>query len=146
MPNLATLKLIGYGVGALAVIALLAMVNGWRVERDHLRAQAAATCAAIRSAAANPKMDCKNTDAQIRELGGSIANLKAELVKQNAAVAAMADASRNVREQAEKAISSAMERVKAAEGQSDRLASSSRDPARLNRPCEPSDALKGAWK
>jgi ABC-type lipoprotein release transport system permease subunit len=37
IPGLSTAKLIGIGLGALAIIALLAMVNGWRVERNHLR-------------------------------------------------------------------------------------------------------------
>jgi hypothetical protein len=146
MPSLATLKLIGYGLGALAIVALFTMVMGWETERDHLRTQVAATCAVTREAAANPKMDCKNVDAQIREIGLSVVNLKIAIIEQNDAVRRMSDASAKAQDEAVKAISSAKERVKAADATADRLRASASDNQRKKAPCEPSDELKGAWK
>jgi hypothetical protein len=146
MPTLATAKLIGYGLAALALIALVATVLGWRSERNALRARVAATCAVTKAAADNPRLSCKAVDAQIRELGRSIANLKGALARQNAAVTALSDASAKAQDEAVKAISASKERVKAAQGQSDRSAASARDPARGKAPCEPSAELKGAWR
>jgi hypothetical protein len=54
IPALSTAKLIGIGVGALALIALVVTVLGWRSERNELRAwQGEVTSATV--AAANLK-------------------------------------------------------------------------------------------
>lgn len=146
MINLATAKLIGIGVGALAVIALLAMVNGWRVERNHLHDWQTQVLAATRDASGVKKLPAKEVAAQIRAMGQGLADAKDAIAKQNAAVNAMADASAKARHDAEKAVSAAKERAKAAESVSDRLAASANDLARKKAPCEPSKALVGAWQ
>lgn len=146
MMGLSTIKLFGIGVGALALIALVVTILGWRSERNALRLQVAAACTATRDAAANPKLDCKDMPQQIRLLGQSIADLKAGIARQNAAVNALSDASAKAQQDAEKAVSAAKERVKAAQATADRLARSAGDPARGKRPCEASDALKESWR
>ena len=146
MLNLATLKLIGYGVGALAVIALLAMVLGWKSERDHLRAWQGEVVAATREASANPKLDKKAVAQQIRFLGQAMADLKAGLAQQNAAVNALAAESDRQSKEAARAVSKAQGRAREAQVTSDRLAASSRSGGRSSAPCEPSKVLTEAWK
>jgi hypothetical protein len=146
MFGFSTLKLIGIGLGALAVIALLAMVNGWRVERDRLRAQVTAACDATREASANPKLDCKAMPQQIRLLGKAVLDLKFAIIDQNTAIGEMAAESERQRQNAVQAAEKARQRANGAEGAASRLIASSRSGERLNKPCEPSATLKGVWK
>lgn len=141
-----TLKLIGIGLGALALIALLAMVNGWRVERDHLRVQVTAACDATREASANPKLACKAMPQQIRLLGKAVLDLKFAIIDQNTAIGEMAAESERQRRNAAQAAEKARQRANGASKVSDSLIASSRSGERLNKPCEPSKALEGAWK
>jgi ABC-type lipoprotein release transport system permease subunit len=146
MMPFSTLKLIGIGLGVLAFIALLAMVNGWRVERDHLRAQVTAACDATREASANPKLDCKAMPQQIRLLGKAVLDLKFAIIDQNTAIGEMAAESERQRRNAVQAAEKARQRANGAEDAANRLIASASDPARQKQPCEPSAALKGAWK
>jgi hypothetical protein len=143
MPSIATLKLIGYGVGALAVIALLAMVNGWRVERNHLRDWQTTVVVAARDASGSPKLAAKDVPQQIKLLGQAVIDLKLRIVEQNAAVAALGAESEREKAAAEQAARSAEKRAQGAQATSARLTASSRAGG---PPCEPSKALKGAWQ
>jgi hypothetical protein len=144
--NLSTLKLIGYGVGALAVIALLAMVNGWRVERNHLRDWQASVVAETRSASGSPKLAAKDVPPQIKLLGDDILKLQAAIGRQNAAVAALAAESVRQQGEAAKASEKAQERAQEAESVSDRLIASSRSTAAPAAPCAPSKAVQEQWR
>lgn len=146
MPNLATLKLIGYGAGVLAIIALLAMVNGWRVERDRLREWRTQVVAAARDASGSPKLAEKNVPAQIRLLGQSIAGLKDAVAKQNAAVAALGAESERRKAEASRAAKAAEKRADSAASTSARLSASARAGDRSKKPCEPSKELQNAWR
>ena len=144
--NLATLKLIGYGVGALAIIGLLAMVNGWRVERNHLRDWQTQVVAAARDASDSPKLAAKDVPAQIKLLGQGIATLKASIANQNAAIAALGKQSSDEQAAAAQASKTAVERASKAQATSERLNASSRAGEAQAKPCAPSKALSEAWK
>lgn len=146
MFGLSYVKLIGIGIGALAVIALLAMINGWRVERNHLRDWQTTVLAASREAAANPKLDKKDTAQQIKLLGQAIANLKAGIARQNAAVNALALESGRQKADAAQAVLKAQGRAQTAQASSTRLTASSLSSEAVAKPCAPSKALEGAWR
>ena len=146
MPSLATLRLIGYGVGALAVIALLAMVNTWRVGYRDRGEKLAVICQATREAAADPKMHCGNVVVQIHELGTSLKSTTDALNRQNAAVNAWAAKDAADKAVAAKASRIAQERAGRAQATSSRLDASSRAGERLAKPCEPSAELRRNWQ
>jgi hypothetical protein len=146
MPSLSTAKLIGMGVGLLAVIAFVLMAFHWKGQAADRKEKLEVICLATRQAAGNPKLACKDVPVQIQLMGGSIANLKAGIGRQNAAVDAMGQASANAQREAEKAVSAAKERAKGASATSDRLSASSRSSERQARPCEASDELRRAWR
>jgi hypothetical protein len=149
MPSLSTLKLIGYGVGVLAVIALLAMVNGWRVERNHLRDWQSSVVTATRQASNNPKLSVKDVPQQIHFMEQAIGTLTQALNKQSAAVNAMGQESARQQQKAAQASQVAQGRAREAESVSARLTASSRStvpPAASTGPCEPSKALKEQWR
>jgi hypothetical protein len=143
MMGLSTAKLIGGLVAILLVLGLVAERSRWMHRAHTAEAENATVCAAIRAAADNPKMDCKRAAQQVGLMGQSIANLKAGIAKQNAAVNALATESDRQKAEAAKAVSSAQGRAREAQATSARLAASSRSggPA-----CEPSKVLKGAWR
>lgn len=66
------LRLIGYGLGALAIIAALLTINGWRVDAADRKAKLEVVCQATRDASNLPKLACKETAAQIRFLGEAL--------------------------------------------------------------------------
>lgn len=149
MPSLATAKLIGIGVGALAVIALLAMVNGWRVERNHLRDWQTTVLVATRDASGSPKLAAKDVPQQIKLLGQAVADLKAGLAKQTAAVNAQAAEDARQKAEASQAVLKALGRAQAAQATSARLMASARSgsaPAGSAAACKPSKALTEAWQ
>jgi hypothetical protein len=149
MFGLSYVKLIAIGVGALAVIGILAMVNGWRVERNHLRDWQTTVLAATRDAAVNPKLATKDVPAQIKLLGQAIADLKAGIAKQNAAVNALAVESDRQKAEASQAVLKALGRAQAAQATSARLMASARSgsaPAGSAAACKPSNALTEAWQ
>jgi hypothetical protein len=140
------LKLIGIGVGALAMIAAALAINGWRVERNELRAWQVSVVTAASGAAGNPKLKAKDVSTQIRLLGQSVADLKAALARQNAAVEAMAAASAKARQEAEKAVSSSKERAKVAQTTADRLKASASASRIEKGSCDPSKTLQESWR
>lgn len=146
MPSLSTAKLIGMGVGLLAVVAFVLMALGWKKDAADRKEKLGVICAATRQAAGNPKLACKDVPVQIQLMGGSIANLKAGISRQNAAVDAMGQASAKAQQDADKAVSAAKERAKGASAASDRLSASARSSERQTKPCEPSKELERSWR
>lgn len=143
IPGLSNLKLIGGLVGLLILALLFADRGRWMHRAHSAEAENATVCAAVRAAANNPKMDCKLAAQQVGLLGQSIADLKAGISHQNAAVNALSVESDRQKAEAAKAVLSAATRARASQATSDRLAASSRSGG---LPCEPSKALKGAWR
>lgn len=146
MFGFSTAKLIGLAVAAATILSFVVLAFHWKHQAADRAEKLTIICKATRDASDNPKLGCGNVPLQIGELGASVKNTKAALERQNAAVNAMAAASAKAQDDAEKAISSARERVKAAQTTSDRLSASARDNQRQKQPCEPSKELKGAWK
>jgi coproporphyrinogen III oxidase-like Fe-S oxidoreductase len=146
MMGLSTAKLIGIGVGALAVIGLIVMVLGWRSERNELREWQTSVVTATRQAAENPKLDKKNVPQQIQLLGQAVKDLKAAIARQNAAIDALALEASRQQKAATEAQKRAVERSKGASAVSDRLVASSRSQARKAAPCEPSETVKEMWR
>jgi hypothetical protein len=147
--NFATAKLIGMGLGALALIALVVMVLGWRTERNHLRDWQAQTLAATRDASGSPKLAAKDVPQQIRFLGEAIAALHTSLERQNAAVDALGRESEQQKAEAAKASEKAAERSRGAEATADRLTASSRSGESLRgsqQPCKASKAVEEVWR
>lgn len=140
------MKLIGGLVVALILLGLIADRGRWMHRAHNAEAENATVCAAVRAAADNPRMDCKLAAQQVGLLGQAIANLKAGVVHQNAAVKALSVESDRQKAEAAKAVLSAQGRAREAQATSDRLAASSRSGEAVAKPCEPSKALKGAWR
>jgi hypothetical protein len=83
MPTISTAKLIGAGIGLLAVIAFLALAFSWRSERNHLLQwqgeviSATVDAANLKDRAGKPaKLAAKDVPAQIRYLGKALADVK----------------------------------------------------------------------
>jgi hypothetical protein len=140
------LKLIGGLVAALLLLGLIADRGRWMRRAHGDEAQLAEVCAATRDAAVNPNLGCKSAPKQIRLLGQAIADLKAGIARQNAAVAALGAESERQKAEAAKAVEKAQGRAEGAQATAERLAASSRSGEASAKPCAPSKALTGAWK
>lgn len=141
--GLSTVKLIGGLVAILLVLGLVAERSRWMHRAHSAEAENATVCASVRAAANNPKMDCKLAAQQVGLLGQSIVDLKAGIAHQNAGVNALAVESGRQKAEAAQASQKAATRARASQVTSDRLAASSRSGGSA---CEPSKALKGAWR
>jgi hypothetical protein len=141
-----TMKLIGAGVGLLAVLSFIGLSLHWKHEMTARGEKLEADCQATRDASGLPNLKCGDVPRQIEFMGEAIGSLSAVLKKQNEAVDALKATSDQQQAEAERAILSASKRVHAAEGQTARLEASSRAGERLTKPCLPSDTLKEAWK
>lgn len=146
MPSILTLKLIGGVVLALALAFLVHEYKYWHGQATTARNQLAEICSAAKDAANNPKLDCKDTARQVRELGAGLQATTSALNRQSAAVDALAKTSADQQRNATQASQEARQRAKGAEDVSAGLRASARAPERAAKPCEPSDALKEAWK
>jgi uncharacterized protein with beta-barrel porin domain len=146
MPSLSTLKLIGYGLGALAIIGLLAMVNGWRVERNHLRDWQTTVVSATRDASGNPKLAAKDVPQQITFLGQAVTALSNSLKVQNAAVASLGSETARQQQQAAQARQKAAQSAHEADASAQRLDASSRQTPPAGPPCAPSKAVEEQWR
>ncbi|HET7596705.1 MAG TPA: hypothetical protein VFK15_07215 [Burkholderiales bacterium] len=146
MFGLSTLKLIGIGVGALAIIALLALVNTWRVGYHDRGEKLAAICQATRAASGHPKLACGEVPAQIAFMGEAMSTLDKALKQQNAAVAAMGTETKRQQQESAAATKAAAKRAESAVSVSAKLAASSKVRERTEKPCEPSAELRRAWQ
>lgn len=140
------LKLIGYGLGALALIAALLTINGWRVDAADRKAKLEVICQATRSAANNPKMKCSEVPAQIGFMHDSIKALHAGIEKQNAAVDALGAKSKADHAAAVQASQAAQARARGAEAVAERLRASAEVPRKSEGPCEASKEAQNAWR
>lgn len=139
-------KLIGGAVAALMLLGLILGLKHYKALAESRGEKLETICKTTREAADNPKMACGNVTLQIGELGASVKNTKAALERQNAAVNALGAESERQKAEAAKASQRAATRARAAQDTSDRLAASSRSGEAQAKPCEPSKALKGAWR
>ena len=146
IPGLSTAKLIGLGIGLIAVLGFIAIALSWRSERNELRDWQATTVSATRDASGNPKLHKRDVPQQIRAIGNSLAAVTRSLERQNAAVEALAKRTEEQQREAAEAAQDARTRARAPERLSDSLNASSRAAERAAKPCEPSETLKEAWR
>lgn len=146
LPQLTTAKLIGIGVGILALVALIVTVMGWKTERDRLRIWQNQVLAATRTAADNPKLGADKVPMQIDLLGQSVAALKDAVARQNAEIASLGQESNRQQVAGEAAVKAAQPHAQRAQASSSQLEASSRSSAVLAKPCEPSAKVKELWK
>jgi hypothetical protein len=136
-------RLIGMSAGAVAILAFVLLAFHWKHQAADRKDQLAAICTETRSAAENPKLACNRVSAQIGQLGLSVIALKGALADQNAKVAQLGQETAQQQADSARASQVAQKRADKAEATSTRLDASSRSGG---APCEPSAALKGAWK
>lgn len=146
MTGFSTAKLIGLGIGLIAVLGFIALALSWRAERNALRDWQTVVVGATRDASANPKLNARDVAQQIRELGAAVETLKRSIGRQNAAIDAMAKRTEEAQRNAAQAAQDARTRARGPERVSGSLIASSRASGRLERPCEPSEALREAWR
>lgn len=143
MFGFSTVKLIGAAIAAAAVLSFVLLALHWKSTMTSRGAELATICAATRTAADNPKMDCKLIPQEVALLGQSMATLKAGVADQNAKIAAFGQQTTQEQADSAKASQMAQERAGKAQATSTRLDASSRAGG---APCEPSKALKGSWR
>jgi multidrug efflux pump subunit AcrA (membrane-fusion protein) len=146
MFGLSTAKLIAFAIAAAAIIGFVTWSFSLRTRLEHRDAQLAAICAATRTAANQPKLDCKQVPQQIGFLGQTVTALSNALKAQNSAVEALGQQSADQQQKAAQASQAAQGRAREAEATSTRLNASSRSGEALAKPCAPSRALKEAWQ
>ena len=146
IPQVSTAKLIGFGIGLIAVLGFVFMALSWRAERDRLRDWQAVTLSAARDAAGNPKLLVRDVPQQVRELGDGLKRTTEALNRQSAAVDALGRRSAELVAEASRTASAARTRARTPERVSAGLEASSRSSERLRAPCEPSEALTEAWR
>jgi hypothetical protein len=149
MFGFSTVKLIALAVAAAAILSFVLLALHWKSTMTDRGQQLATICAATRLAADNPKMDCKAVPQQIGLMGTDIANLKAGLDKQNAAVTALGTESDRQKAEAAVAVSKAATRAQGVEGTIERLKASSRasgPPAGSQAVCVPSKEVQRDWQ
>jgi hypothetical protein len=146
MFGFSTAKLIGMGVGLLAIIAFVLLAFHWKNQAADRKEKLAIICKVTREASDNPKLDCGNVPLQIGELGAAVKNTKAALERQNAAVNAAAAESERQKNEAAQASQRASTRARGAQATSARLEASSRSGEAVAKPCVPSKALQESWR
>jgi hypothetical protein len=144
--GLSPVALIGLAIAAAGILSFVFMAFHWKHQAADRKDQLATVCQATRSAANNPKLDCKQVPQQIQFMGEAIQALHGELAKQNAAIDALGAKSEADQAAADRAILSASKRARGPEATSASLMASSRAGERQAKPCEPSKALEGAWR
>lgn len=136
-------------IGGLAIVIALAVLvmdrNKWKGRAERYNGEAVSMYEATKLASGNPKLERKDTARQIGEFGKTVTTLKDSLARQNAAIEAAAQKTADQQEDAATALQRAAQRVEKAKAASERLTAS----ARADGPqagCEPSEALKEAWR
>lgn len=145
IPGLSTAKLIGFGLGALALIAAVLWFRSVLNERAELREWRDDVVVATRAASANPKLAESQVPLQIQLLGKSIAECKGALERQNAAVENLAKQTEAAQIMAAEASRKAAQRVKGIEGVINRLNASARS-SKPQDACKPSETLAEQWR
>lgn len=139
-----------YVYAAAAVIGLIAFLTisrGHFIDRAHAdEARLASICESVRIADHSPKLDCSKDAAQVILMGQALEATTAAILKQNAAVKALAATSAAEQAKAAQASQEAEQRAKAAQTASESLAASARAPGRSSAPCAPSKTLTDQWR
>lgn len=146
IPGLSTAKLIGFAIGAAAILSFVILSLHWKHTMTERGDQLAAICHETRVASGVPKLNCAEVVPQIDAMGEAIGTLTQALHKQNDAVAAMGDETKRQQSESARASQKAQERAGKAEATSGRLAASSRAGEARAKPCAPSKALEDSWK
>lgn len=139
-------RLIGIGAGVLALIALLWIINGWRVDAAERKAKLEVICQTTREASANPKLACKDVPLQITQLGKAIADLKTGIAHQNAAVNELGAKTAQAQAESKQASQRAATRAREAEATAERLRASARSTGAPSASCPPSKVLSESWR
>jgi hypothetical protein len=140
------LKLFGGLAALLIVVGLVLGLRHYRNLANDRADKLAAICQATREASGHPKLKCGDVPAQIQFMGEAVTALNNAIRTQNAAVASLGEQTKAQQAEAAKAVLNAQGRAKAAEATSARLTASSRSGGAPGAPCEPSEALKDAWR
>ena len=144
--GLSTIKLIGIGLGALALIAALLWIKDAFDDRAELRIWQDDVVKATRAAANRPNLSIENVAQQITLLGEGLKNCKEKVGIQNNAINALGQTTATQQNASAIEQKRALQRVEAVAASADRLLKSSRSPGATAKPCEPSPALRKAWK
>lgn len=139
-------KLVGGLVAAVMLLVLVAERSRWMHRAHAAEEQVAADCKAARASSHDSKMACSQTDEQIGFMGEAITSLSGSLARQNASIAAMGQETAEQVKAAQTAQKAAEKRAAAPQAASERLTASARASERQAKPCEPSKALKEAWR
>lgn len=143
MFGLSYIKLAGLAIAAAAILSFVLLAFHWKSAMTERGEKLAVICQSTRDASGNPKLKCAEVPAQIKFMGEAIGTLTTAIHKQNDAVAAMGTETARQQGESAKASQAVLGRAREAQATSSRLEASSRSggPA-----CEPSKALKGAWR
>jgi hypothetical protein len=139
------MKLVDGLVGLLMLAGLVLGLKHYKHLADDRGAKLATICETTRQASGHPKLNCGEVPAQIGFMGEAIGTLTNALNRQNAAVQAMGDATKQQQAASAEALKRARTRADAATATASRLAASAAHGA-SGAACEPSAALKGAWQ
>lgn len=140
-----TAKLVGMGIGLLAVIAFVLMAFHWKAQASDRKEKLETICSSTRAASGQPKLKCADVAVQIGFMGETIGAQSRAISSQNAAVAAHGKETERQQGEAARASRIAQERSRAPLATSRGLDASSRSSERQSQPCVPSKALREAW-
>lgn len=146
MPSALVMKLIGAGIGILALLGLVLGLKHYKSLAESRGQSLALICQTTRDASGNPKMKCSEVPAQIKFMGDAIGTLTAALHKQNDAVAALGEETTRQQNLAVNAANQATQRQKPVAAAQQRLEASARSDGRKSAPCDLSPTLKDTWK
>ncbi|HVL29542.1 MAG TPA: hypothetical protein VM326_02330 [Sphingomicrobium sp.] len=149
MTNAMLWKILGLALAALVLLGLVSSRNQWKAEAERFDSEAQAMFVATRAASGNPKLIRRDTVQQIQLLGSSLARCKGAIERQNQAVAELGARTAEQQRAAAEASLKAATRAGAALATSERLMASARGggaPGGSQAACEPSAALKEAWR
>lgn len=146
MFGLSTVKLIGLGLGVIALLAAVLWFRSVLNERAELRLWQEDVTTATRAAANRPKLAEANVAQQITLIGEAHKNCKTALGLQNQKVQALGDTTKQQQNATAEAEKRALQRAERVGAVVDGLLSSARSTGATARPCEPSKALREAWR
>lgn len=141
-----TTKLIGGAIIGLALLAAFLWIKDAFDDRAELRLWQDDVVTATRAAANRPKLSVENVAQQITLLGEGLKNCKDKVGIQNNAITALGQTTATQQNASAIEQKRALQRVEAVAASADRLLQSSRSTGATAKPCEPSAALRKAWK
>lgn len=139
-------RLVGLALAALALLALIADRNMLSRKLTAADGRIAAHCALVRDLAGNPKMNCRDSEAQLAKAVGTMKQFRATSQKVIDAVARLKTQGDRLTNLADKASQANAGRVAAGQRASAALEASARAAKPAGASCQPSDELKRRWK